>query len=129
MMAIFDGEGRYLLVGAVLGATAATLSRGVPRSVAEVTRPLGKALVRIGMTGTDRALELYGRLTETVEDLAAEVYAERAVVEAERPMPAGPAAAAAPSVEGPVGEVSTAVEIGTLRRPAARRQRRARTTP
>jgi hypothetical protein len=76
-MAIFDTNGRSLLVGALIGGAALALTRGVPSAVAEVARPLAKSAIRLGMSGAERALELYGRLTETVEDLAAEVAAER----------------------------------------------------
>lgn len=135
-MAILD-EGRYLVVGAVLGATAAILSRGVPRSLVEVARPLAKAAVRIGLTGAERALELYGRLGETVEDLAAEVLAERvaeaaepAIELAEEAAPAPPAVAVLAPVEAAAAAgVPSSVGTGTTEpAPAARRPARRRRT-
>jgi hypothetical protein len=76
-MAVLNTEGRSLFVGALIGGAAVALARGVSPAVGEVARPLAKAIIRLGMTGGERGLELYGRLTETVEDLAAEVVAER----------------------------------------------------
>jgi hypothetical protein len=118
MMAILDGEGRYLVVGVVLGATAARLSRGLPTSLVDVGRPLAKAGVRLGMAGAERALELYGRLTETVEDLTAEVLAERA---AEVSAPVAEETASLPEVVTPVEPAATESERAA-RRPARRRR-------
>ena len=90
-MAIFDNPRRSLMAGIALGIGASAFSREVLRHFRPVLGPLTKASLKAGLHALDRGREATARFGEYVEDMLAEVEAERAaegaLVVEEQPVP------------------------------------------
>jgi hypothetical protein len=83
-MALADGQGRFLLVGIALGIGAATIGRDFFVPLRHLARPMAKAALRSGLNVVDQGRLLAARAAEQLEDVAAEVEAERNAATSER---------------------------------------------
>ncbi len=83
-MALPDGQGRFLLVGVALGIGAATIGRDLFVPLRRLARPMAKAALRSGFSAVERGRLFAARAAEQLEDLAAEVEAERQSATGER---------------------------------------------
>jgi hypothetical protein len=79
IMAIFDAGQRKLLAGVVIGVAVSWAARELLAPFGQALRPLAKASIKSGLMAAERGREAVARLSETVDDLVAEVKAERAV--------------------------------------------------
>lgn len=75
-MALGDRE-RGLLLGLVVGAACVVLGRQLLAPVQRLARPTAKAALKSGLSAAEWGRERVARLSEELEDLAAEVQAER----------------------------------------------------
>jgi hypothetical protein len=75
---------RKLLIGIGIGMAAGVLGRAFYPALKEVGRPLAKATIKSGLTAVDKAQESIAHFGELVEDMVAEVRAERAQETAQR---------------------------------------------
>lgn len=76
-MAPVENNGRWLLIGLVLGVGAATVGRELFGPMRELARPAAKAALRSGMAAVERGRMAAARAVEQFEDLAAEIDEER----------------------------------------------------
>jgi Protein of unknown function (DUF5132) len=83
-MSVADGQGRLLLLGIALGIGAATIGRDFFVPLRHLARPMAKAALRSGFNAVEQGRLLAARAAEQLEDLAAEVEAERHVTTSER---------------------------------------------
>lgn len=83
-MAIFDEKQGFLWVGIAIGAGAMLLVRGMKGPLAEVARSLTKASLKLSLDAVERAREGAAHLHEVLEDLLAEIHAERDAREEKR---------------------------------------------
>jgi hypothetical protein len=77
-MAIFDEENRIFL-GVVVGIAAAGIVKGLAPAFKGLGRPLAKAAIKSGLLVYETGRETLAQIGEVVEDLVAEVKAERAM--------------------------------------------------
>jgi hypothetical protein len=83
-MALLENNGRWVLIGLVLGAGAATFGRELFGPLRELARPAAKAALRSGMAAVERGRIAAARAVEQFEDLAAEIDDERRRVQGKR---------------------------------------------
>ena len=83
-MALIGDKERHLLLGIAVGAGAAWLARDLLTPLTRLARPVTKAGIRAGLDVAERGRETLARLGEHLDDLAAEVKAEREVDELTR---------------------------------------------
>jgi hypothetical protein len=76
-VALVNGNGRALLLGLVAGAVAATAGRELFEPLRRIGRPLAKTAIKSGLTAIERGQQGVALLGEHLEDLMAEVEAER----------------------------------------------------
>lgn len=76
-MALLEERERSLLLGLVVGFGCAVLGRQLLTPVKRLARPTAKAALRSGWTAVEWGRETAARLSEEMQDLAAEVHAER----------------------------------------------------
>jgi hypothetical protein len=76
-MAILGDRERHLLLGMAVGAACVIFGRRLMAPVRRLARPTAKAALKSGLTAVERSREVVARLGEELEDLAAEVEAER----------------------------------------------------
>lgn len=75
-MALRDRD-RGLLIGLAAGAAFAIFGRELLTPVRRIARPAARVALRSGLSAADWGRERMARLSEELEDLAAEVHAER----------------------------------------------------
>lgn len=78
-MALLDEEQQKLLVGLAVGLGVSWAAREFLAPFRQAARPLAKAGIKSSILIAERGRETAARLGETVEDLVAEVVAERAI--------------------------------------------------
>jgi hypothetical protein len=69
---------RGLLIGLAVGAVCVIVGRQLLTPVKCLARPTAKAALKSGLVAAEWGRERVARLSEEIEDLAAEVHAERA---------------------------------------------------
>jgi hypothetical protein len=77
-VAFLNERDRSLLLGMAVGAACVIFGRRLLTPVKRLARPTAKAALRSGWTALEHGRETVTRLGEQLEDLAAEVAAERA---------------------------------------------------
>lgn len=76
-MAFLNERERSLLLGIAVGAACVIFGRRLLTPVKRLARPTAKAALRSGWTALEQGRETVARLGEELEDIAAEVAAER----------------------------------------------------
>jgi hypothetical protein len=76
-VALLGDRERSLLLGIAVGAACVIFGRRLLTPVRRLARPTAKAALKSGLTAVERSREMVARLSEELEDLAAEVEAER----------------------------------------------------
>jgi Protein of unknown function (DUF5132) len=84
IMAALDNNGRWLLIGAVLGVGVATFGRELLGPLRDLARPAAKAALWSGMAAVERGRIAAARAVEQFEDLAAEIDEERRTAQGKR---------------------------------------------
>src|SRR5918999_936052 len=78
-MAVLEDEQRTLIIGVVAGLAAAGLVKSLAPAFSGTGRPLLKGLIKAGLTTFETGREKFAEASEVIEDLLAEVRAEREI--------------------------------------------------
>ena len=89
-MALFDEKNRNVMIAVMAGFVAAGIAKKVAPAFAGIGRPLAKAMIKSGLAIYETGREKLAQFGEVVEDLVAEVKAERDVQSGHRAVEAGP---------------------------------------